>query len=298
MSGASFLLVLPPLADTWMPLVYGMEPLLVVVFIPVVAIESYVLLKVLHLKKGRAILVSALANALSTIVGFPLSMALADAIPAHFYHGHFYLGRHAPEVSPWAAPIVLVVLLIPFFVASWVSEYPVVFLLLKPKQPALEVCGGVLKANLASYLLPLLLLVGDGIYEARAPVYNPEASPVGSLRTLNTAEVTYASTFTHGYSSSLAELGPSPGGDKGPFTEAHAGLVDKELASGVKNGYTFIYTPGERTASGRIDTYTVSARPIKHGETGTNSFFTGDSGVIRYTTEDRPATAKDPPLAG
>lgn len=36
----------------------------------------------------------------------------------------------------------------------------------------------------------------------------------------------------------------------------------------------------------------------KYGETGTNSYFTDRSGVIRQTIEGRPATVNDPPVAG
>ena len=35
-----------------------------------------------------------------------------------------------------------------------------------------------------------------------------QASAVGSLRTLNTAQITYASTYNTGYSDSLANLAP------------------------------------------------------------------------------------------
>ncbi len=123
-----------------------------------------------------------------------------------------------------------------------------------------------------------------------------QASAVGSVRTINTAEITYASSYTEGFSPSLAALGEGPPGAS-PSRSA-AGLIDPVLASGTKSGYTFTYTPGPRDSNGRINSYTVVARPIKYGKTGLRSFFTDESGVIRQTAEDRPATAKDPPLAG
>jgi len=61
------------------------------------------------------------------------------------------------------------------------------------------------------------------------------------------------------------------------------------LGSGTKDGYAF------RTTGG-ADTFTVNARPLDYGSTGTRSFFSDESGVIRYTREDRPATVEDPPL--
>lgn len=122
------------------------------------------------------------------------------------------------------------------------------------------------------------------------------ASAVGSLRTTNMAEITYASTYGHGYSPTLAVLGP-PAQNAQPMDSA-AGLVDEALASGREGGYTFTYTPGPQDVHGMIDRYTLSARPLKYGETGTRSFFTDQTGVIHCTNEDRPAAAKDPAIEG
>lgn len=122
-----------------------------------------------------------------------------------------------------------------------------------------------------------------------------QASPVGNLRTINTAEITYASTYNAGYSANLASLAPPASGVQPSLTAA--GLIDSVLAGGVKNAYRFEYKPGP-AENGRIDSYTVTARPIKYATCGYNSYFTDESGVIRSTGEDRPATAEDLPLAG
>ena len=42
--------------------------------------------------------------------------------------------------------------------------------------------------------------------------------------------------------------------------------------------------------------YTVLARPVQYGATGTRSFYSDESGVIRFTDEDREPTAEDRPL--
>jgi hypothetical protein len=117
-----------------------------------------------------------------------------------------------------------------------------------------------------------------------------EAAAVGSLRTINTAEVVYASTYGLGYSKTLSQLGPPPGT---PNADA-AKLLDRELASGTKNGYMFTYRAGPSDAQGKIKKYTVVARPTAYGRTGHYSFFTDQSGVIRGTSRDREATANDP----
>ncbi len=66
-----------------------------------------------------------------------------------------------------------------------------------------------------------------------------EASAVGSLRTINTASVSYASTYGIGYPTALTDLSPS----SLPSSTA-ADLVDAVLATGIKSGYAFSYTPG------------------------------------------------------
>ena len=128
----------------------------------------------------------------------------------------------------------------------------------------------------------------------RSRIAANQASAVGSIRTLNTAEITYASTYNSGYSTSLADLAP-PAAGASPTSTA-AGLVDSVLAGGSKSGYTFTYTPGA-AVGGRIETYSINAGPTTVGTTGTNFYFTDQSGVIRQNST-AAASASDSPLAG
>jgi len=128
----------------------------------------------------------------------------------------------------------------------------------------------------------------------RSRIAANQASAVGSLRTINTAEITYASTYNSGYSAALINLQP-PGTGTNPSATA-AGLIDSVLASGSKSGYTFAYVQGPLTG-GRADTYTLNAAPTTPGTTGTNFYFTDESGVIRQNSTTA-ATASDSPLAG
>jgi prepilin-type N-terminal cleavage/methylation domain-containing protein len=142
----------------------------------------------------------------------------------------------------------------------------------------------------------------------RSRIAANQASAVGSLRTLNTAEVTYATTYNTGYSSTLGDLGP-PAAGTNPVMSA-AGLVD-EVLSGIgsaggtpatanvssKSGYTFYYSPGGVDSSNRINTYSISASPISVGTTGTNFYYTDQSGVIRQNSTAMAAST-DSPLAG
>lgn len=136
----------------------------------------------------------------------------------------------------------------------------------------------------------------------RSRIAANQASAVGSLRTLNTAEITYATTYNTGYTATLGNLGP-PAAGTNPVATA-AGLIDSVLSGGtatatlsVKSGYSFIYTPAATDASGRINTYGITATPITVGTTGTNYYYTDMSGVIRQNST-ATAGSTDSPLAG
>jgi type IV pilus assembly protein PilA len=120
-----------------------------------------------------------------------------------------------------------------------------------------------------------------------------EASAVGSLRTINTSEVTYASTYNVGFSPTLAALGGAA-----PCTAAAATacLIDASLGSGTKSGYTFTYTKGAGagTAVDPIVTYTLTGAPVSAGQTGQSGFFTDESGVIRKNPTGAATVASNP----
>jgi hypothetical protein len=107
-----------------------------------------------------------------------------------------------------------------------------------------------------------------------------EASAVGSVRTINTAQVTYASTYpSTGFASSLGYLGGAPANCNTP-SATQACIIDNVLAAGTKSGYTVSLTA---FATSGINTGFVSAAvPITRGTTGTRSFCGVESGVIYY----------------
>ena len=116
---------------------------------------------------------------------------------------------------------------------------------------------------------------------------------MGALRTLNTAAVTYSSTYG-GFPPSLVSLGS--GGSGTPASAQAADLIDPVLAGGIKNGYVFIYTPGQTDEKGNVLEYTITADPIEFGKGGQRFFFTDHSGVIRSSTRGR-ATVNDEPIS-
>ena len=144
-----------------------------------------------------------------------------------------------------------------------------------------------------------LVLTGLVIHISRGRQGFPEASAASTLRAIHQAQVTYASTYPHkGYSISLAVLDAPPQGKE--RTENAADLMGPpqgpDLATGLKAGYRFTYIPGPFDLKGRITGYCVIARPLKYDPPGVRSFYIDESGVLRATSEDRAATAQDPPL--
>ncbi len=93
-----------------------------------------------------------------------------------------------------------------------------------------------------------------------------EASAVGSVRTVVTTEVTYATSNPDTGFTSLANLGT-------------AGLIDTVLSAGTKSGYTF----GVDTAGGPPATqFGIVGNPVTRGTTGQRSFCGTEDGVLRY----------------
>jgi len=166
---------------------------------------------------------------------------------------------------------------------------------LKPNKPN--------KHNRGFSLIELLIVVAIILIIAAIAIPNllrsrisaNEASAVGSLRTLNTAEITYNTSYpSTGFTCTLSALGPTNG--SASATSVAARLIDASLASGVKSGYSFVYTPGAADASGKINTYTITGTPISTS-TGTNYYFTDNSGVIRQNST-AVAGSTDSPISG
>jgi type IV pilus assembly protein PilA len=124
-----------------------------------------------------------------------------------------------------------------------------------------------------------------------------EASAVGSLRTVNTAEVTYSTTYPSVGFATLAQLGGTVGTCAAPTgaTSAGACLIDNVLSNtAVKSGYNFAIA--NLTGAPVIVTYTATALPTVVGQSGQRGFCTDQSGVIRYNSAGTCAVATDPAL--
>ena len=113
----------------------------------------------------------------------------------------------------------------------------------------------------------------------RARIAANEASAVGSLRTVNTAMISYNSAFpTVGYAANLSALG---GTSCNPPTSASGCLIDTQLATGTKSGYSFVALGSGGPPSG---TYQVVASPLTPNQTGVRYFCSFADAVVRYST--------------
>jgi type IV pilus assembly protein PilA len=154
--------------------------------------------------------------------------------------------------------------------------------------------AGMVMGYAQMVFIPFLLIIAAIAIPnlLRARMAANEASAVGTLRTYNTAMVTYAAKCqSTGFPTSVHNLGPGSGDCEG------ANLVGALLAAPAttKSGYTFFYSPGPTDNLGRIASYTIVADPITDNTTGTRHFFTDESGVIRVSRGES-ATADSPPL--
>ncbi len=127
----------------------------------------------------------------------------------------------------------------------------------------------------------------------RARMSANESAAVSALRTLATQEANYDSAWGPGFSASLAVMGPPPTGTSA--SAAHADLVDQVLASGLRGGYQFLYTPLIPSGGNAATGYTVNANPISPGITGDWFFYLDQSNVIRQN-QGSPASFSSSPL--
>ena len=129
----------------------------------------------------------------------------------------------------------------------------------------------------------------------RARIAANEASAVSSLRTMNTACITYNTSY-NAYPTALANLAPVATSGGLP-TSTTADLLDATLTTGAvptKSGYKFTFGVGSGAAG---VTYAINADPISSNTTGVRTFFTDQTGVIHVnSTGGAAAVSSDSPL--
>jgi type IV pilus assembly protein PilA len=112
-----------------------------------------------------------------------------------------------------------------------------------------------------------------------------ETVVIREIQTIHQAQTQYMSQFGQ-YATTLAQLGPQASGGPGPQA---ADLIPSSLASGEKDGYTFVMTA---TPQG----YTINANPKVYNSTGRRTFFSDQGMAIRQNWSQEPANASSPEL--
>lgn len=110
-----------------------------------------------------------------------------------------------------------------------------------------------------------------------------ERTAISSIRGLNTALYLHRQKHPESYPKSLHELAG---------VEA---LMKCGEPACLKSGYRYTYELLPATNLG--PRYVIQVRPIKYQNTGEQSFYSDESGVIRATPDNRPASAGDGPVS-
>ena len=119
----------------------------------------------------------------------------------------------------------------------------------------------------------------------RARIAANQASAASGIRTINTAEVSFVSSYpTVGYSTTLAVLGDPAGTcSTAAPTSTNACLLDNSLATATaapgKSGY--IYTYAKVTNAGVNTAYQIVANPQRFNSTGVKAFCSFEDAVVR-----------------
>ena len=116
----------------------------------------------------------------------------------------------------------------------------------------------------------------------RSRISANEASAVASLRSINTAQVTYIVTYpSEGYSDTLTKLAMPVG--TAPVSSTSAGLIDWVLGCSAqpcpKSGYNFAITG---TSGTPIVVYSLTAVPTVPGTTGFSGFCSDQLSHVTY----------------
>lgn len=140
--------------------------------------------------------------------------------------------------------------------------------------------AGLIMGYLSFLAIPFILIIAAIAIPnlLRARIAANEASAVGSVSTINVAQVSYAATHQQeGFTCSLTDLG-------------NAGLLDSMLASGTQSGYRYELVACDGTP---VQHYTILATPMTPGTTGQRTFCSDESAVIKSMGKDATGNCMD-----
>ncbi len=126
----------------------------------------------------------------------------------------------------------------------------------------------------------------------RARMAANESSAASSIRTVNTAEVSYYSAYPAVGYATMATLGGASPCTASSITGC---LIDNNLATNGtpagtgKSGYTF--TSGVVVANGINARYFINGKPISFQQTGVRDFCSSEDAVVRFDPTGTAATS-------
>ena len=109
-----------------------------------------------------------------------------------------------------------------------------------------------------------------------AEIESTEKSAIESVNKLAAAVEAYRSKYLR-LPESLANLGPPL---HGSANGEASGLLDSDLANGMKNGYNIRYAIVGASTLGAPAKYELSATPLQYGRTGRRSFLRDSNGTV------------------
>jgi type II secretory pathway pseudopilin PulG len=182
-----------------------------------------------------------------------------------------------PPQTSGLAIASLICSLIPFFLIT-----PIVAVILghislsqiKHSAGSLKGSGLAIAGLVLGYLsfVPIILIIAAIAIPnlLRARVAANESSAVASVRTLYTAETSYASAHQEkGYTCQLGDL-------------RNTGSINSELGSGTRAGYIFeLIECNAENPGGPNTKFQVIAYPITKGSSGRRAFCSDETGVVR-----------------
>jgi len=109
-----------------------------------------------------------------------------------------------------------------------------------------------------------------------AEVESTEKGALAALKKVSAAVETYRNKYLR-LPESLANLGPPL---HGAANGEAAGLLDSDIANGMKNGYAIRYVIVGASTLGAPAKYQLAATPLQYGRTGRRSFFRDSNGAL------------------
>jgi len=126
----------------------------------------------------------------------------------------------------------------------------------------------------------------------RARMAGNEASAIGSLRAVNSAQLSYSTSCAQGFAATMAELASPPATGGQPFISP-----DLKTSPATKSGYTLTYAPGVAIAGANgsctvannagpvpVDIYDYTGDPVSPNSSGVRYFGTNEQQTIYQAT--------------